>query len=967
LKRLNVFCGAALGLLASSAHAGFGDRDCSFGVNGRQAFAGNAGALFNVAAEATGDTLIRIGHTNNPNQSAPLFRTNAAGTTSVKITEAGTYWTDPALVVLPDGKFLMTRTIGSGGPNFSVERHLASGALDTTFGVNGRAEVVANGSLVIAYAGPIVQNDGKIIVAGNTFSQGTPAIVRFNADGTPDATFGTSGFAPGVSGQIRSMALQADGKILTASNQSVSRFSTGGQLDTTFGSGGSVSLSQVFTTIAQIRLQPSGKLLVAGVTEGSQIRLARLDASGALDVTVGGGTGYMNAMSSSEPLRGTLVSQPSLPPSTWMPLSVSPDGRPIVIGRPSADSSAAVGAIVRYTVDLAADTVVPLAFAPSMLHILPDGRMLVGNATSLGLHRLLGDLDSPTCVPTSAVLTTSPNPSNFNQSVTLSATVTPGSGVVTPTGSVQFKDGAANLGSPVTLVNGVASAVVTSLLEGTHSITATYEGEAGFGDSISSPVTHNVNFRPATSTTMTSSPNPSSAGQTVTLTATVTPASGSGTPTGSVQFKDGGINFRAPVTLSGGVATLATSSLPDGSHTLTASYLGDSNFGLSTSPPHSHLQPIRISISDPTGNSALASPTMMFNVILTATPTAPVTVDYATADRSAKAGVDYLPRSGTLTIPAGQTSAQVVSVDLIPKTVPGPGKDFFLTLSNPANAGIAKGAGIGTITYVAAGTPSVYVDDPVVVEGYSGTTLLGFTVSLSQASSSSLNPVTVDYATADGTAVAGTDYTARAGKLIFSPNQTHRWVMVSIAANATTGSNRSFVLNLSNSTVAVAKGQGTGTIVDDDPAPAAATIVQYRLYSQVTKEHLYTTDANEYAVLGTRSWDQEGTAYTMFRDGGSYGGQYAIPLYRMYHGGILQHHWTTDPNEVMVLADGGTWNYEGITGYVLPSSGVGTTPLYRLRLNAPPLHLWTTDSNENTVLSTQRGWVFEGIVGHVIP
>jgi hypothetical protein len=214
------------------------------------------------------------------------------------------------------------------------------------------------------------------------------------------------------------------------------------------------------------------------------------------------------------------------------------------------------------------------------------------------------------------------------------------------------------------------------------------------------------------------------------------------------------------------------------------------------------------------------------------------------------------------------------------------------------------------------------------------------------------------------------DYTSQSGTLQFVPGQTQRWVVVPVAANAVVGSNRNFFVNITSSgsgSPVVVKGQGTGTIVEDDPTPAAATVAQYRLYSETTKEHLYTTDSNEYAVLATRSWTQEGVAYTMFRDGGSRDGQYAIPLYRMYHGGILQHHWTTDTNEVMVLAAGTAWNYEGIAGYVLPAAGTGTTPLYRLRLNSPPLHLWTTDLNEKTVLSTQRGWVYEGVVGEVIP
>jgi hypothetical protein len=105
----------------------------------------------------------------------------------------------------------------------------------------------------------------------------------------------------------------------------------------------------------------------------------------------------------------------------------------------------------------------------------------------------------------------------------------------------------------------------------------------------------------------------------------------------------------------------------------------------------------------------------------------------------------------------------------------------------------------------------------------------------------------------------------------------------------------------------------------------------------------------------------------MFKDGGSYGSQFPIPLYRMYHGGIQQHHWTTDTNEVMVLVGGGAWSYEGIAGYVLPNADTGTTSLYRLSYATPPLHLWTTDLNEKDTLVAQYGWRYEGVVGEVLP
>ncbi|WP_342728508.1 Ig-like domain repeat protein [Bradyrhizobium sp. B097] len=175
---------------------------------------------------------------------------------------------------------------------------------------------------------------------------------------------------------------------------------------------------------------------------------------------------------------------------------------------------------------------------------------------------------------TSTSLVSSLNPSTPGQSVTFTATVTGTS----PTGTVQFKDGAANLGAAVTLAGGVATFTTSSLASGSHTITAVYGGDVNNTTSTSAELTQTVN-KAATSTSLVSSLNPSTPGQSVTFTATVTGAS----PTGTVQFKDGAANLAGPVTLAGGVATFTTSSLASGNHSITAVYGGDVNNTPSTS------------------------------------------------------------------------------------------------------------------------------------------------------------------------------------------------------------------------------------------------------------------------------------------------------------------------------------------------------------------------------------------------
>lgn len=121
----------------------------------------------------------------------------------------------------------------------------------------------------------------------------------------------------------------------------------------------------------------------------------------------------------------------------------------------------------------------------------------------------------------------------------------------------------------------------------------------------------------------------------------------------------------------------------------------------------------------------------------------------------------------------------------------------------------------------------------------------------------------------------------------------------------------------------------------------------YRLYNSGLKVHLYTTDSNEYAVLGERGWSQEGIAFKSAKEG--------TPVYRLYNEGLKVHLYTTDANEYAVLATRG-WRQEGVA-FNSVKDGV---PVYRLYNAGLKKHLYTTDSNEYKELAT-RGWKQEGV------
>lgn len=170
-------------------------------------------------------------------------------------------------------------------------------------------------------------------------------------------------------------------------------------------------------------------------------------------------------------------------------------------------------------------------------------------------------------------LSSSVNPSNINQSVTFTATVTTGA-----TGTVAFLDGSTTLGSG-TITGGVATFATSTLTGGTHTITASYGGDTTYSSAVSTPLTQTVTKNtPVLPPPVVSTNNPTF-GTPVTITETVPPG-----VTGPVTFSNGTTPLgTAPIV--GGVATITISNLPLGTDPITASTPGDSNNNPATSAP----------------------------------------------------------------------------------------------------------------------------------------------------------------------------------------------------------------------------------------------------------------------------------------------------------------------------------------------------------------------------------------------
>jgi len=208
--------------------------------------------------------------------------------------------------VQPDGKIVVSNTYGNYSQTYSsfeILRYNANGSLDTAFGTGGRVSI-AYSATSIAF-----QPDGKIIIAGDGYIDGAFAfsINRFNANGTPDAGFGTNGYvsipAAGSTWGSSTAILQPDGKIVvcgSAANPDLFngamaltgvRLNVNGSIDTTFGDNGKIAglFGDDVYFFYKSFIQPDGKILITGRSVGASFTFTtvRYTANGTLDTTYG--------------------------------------------------------------------------------------------------------------------------------------------------------------------------------------------------------------------------------------------------------------------------------------------------------------------------------------------------------------------------------------------------------------------------------------------------------------------------------------------------------------------------------------------------------------------------------------------------------------------------------------------------------------------------------------------------------
>jgi len=251
---------------------------------------------------------------------------------------------------------------------------------------------------------------------------------------------------------------------------------------------------------------------------------------------------------------------------------VAPDGSVTFMDGASVLGTVTLSAgTAAYTISALTDGVHPISAVYS-----GDAAIYVQGSTS-------NTVNQDVLAGSTVALATSGSPSTYGTAVTFTATVTT-NGTSAPTGTVNFLDGTAKIGS-ATLVGttGVAAFTTSSLAVGTHTITAAYLGNANDGPGTSPAIAQVVN-QTDTATTISASPNPGIAGKAVALTAKVSLAGGSAALTGTVTFTDGTTTLGTSAVSSGGVATLSQVFAP-GAHSIVATYSGDTNDKGSASAP----------------------------------------------------------------------------------------------------------------------------------------------------------------------------------------------------------------------------------------------------------------------------------------------------------------------------------------------------------------------------------------------
>ncbi len=220
-----------------------------------------------------------------------------------------------------------------------------------------------------------------------------------------------------------------------------------------------------------------------------------------------------------------------------------------------------------------------------------------------------------------------------------------------------------------------------------------------------------------------------------------------------------------------------------------------------------------------------SNPMLNFTVSLSAPATAPISINFATSNGTATAPADYMAASGTVNFTSGQQT-QSIAITVIGDNLVEPDETLLVTLSAPSGATLGTAVATGTI--VNDDNAALSINDIALPEGNGGgITPFAFTITSSTPSSS---PITVNYATSNGTALCPSDFAATSGTATLAAGATTTTVTINVLADDLLEPNEQFTVTLSAPVGAtLADAVGIATILGDDQQVPIPTLDRWSL------------------------------------------------------------------------------------------------------------------------------------------
>jgi uncharacterized delta-60 repeat protein len=767
-----------------------------------------------VAVQTNGRIVVAGQSNNGTNDQIALVRLNTDGSLDTSFDGDGIVTTPVtssseyafAMRIQADGKIITGGVSGNPNVNFLIARYNTTGSLDISFGDGGKVFTDFGGNdFATALA---LSPNGRIVAAGFTNANSTNdfAVARYNANGSLDTSFDGDGKAVTVDASSRdeayAVAVQPNGSILVGGSSTVNgnqdfalvRFNFDGSLDTAFGTNGKVTtnLGNMEDVIRALAIQRDGFAVAAGYTQISgqtynfavaRYALGEVNGCGyaiaptSSTIGAGGGISKFDVITSGAGCAYTVTSNNSF-------ITITSEASGIGNGEVMFSVAPNTGPARTGTITAGGRTFTITQASGCTFILSPTSASFLGSAGTGSFNVTSSAAGCTyTAVSNNSFITITSGGTGINSgTISYSIAANPGSA---RTGTITVENQTFTITQaalPTLTINNV------TLNEGNSGTTA-FNFTVSLSAAFSQPVT--VSFSTSNGT--------ATAGEDYTATS------------GTLTFAAGEINKTLTVQVNG-------DTFAEGNETFTVNLSNANNAviavgqGTGTILNDDTGGSLQFSSSNYTVNENQATATI--TVTKTGGNASGVSVNYSTSNGTATAGQDYTAASGTLIFAADETSKSF-TIPIINDSIDEANETVNITLSNPGGGGTLGSPITAVLTIIDDDTaPSVSISNVSLNEGNSGTTAFNFTVSLIGATSQT---VTVNFATANGTATATGDYQAATGTVSFAAGETTKTVTVIVNGDTEIELNETFTVNLSGATNAtISNGQGTGTILNDD-------------------------------------------------------------------------------------------------------------------------------------------------------